>query len=107
MEEYKNQQLLNKLKAEEEELKKQIEKAQNEERMFEESNHFQELKIKTLEPQNIVVNKDKEQQIISKNTPNQNSNEREIQQKENDSIKLRNKKKKKKKNKKKKKKKRV
>jgi hypothetical protein len=91
MEEYKNQQLLNKLKAEEEELKKQIEKAQNEERMFEESNHFQELKIKTLEPQNIVVNKDKEQQIISKNTPNQNSNEREIQQKENDSIKLRNK----------------
>ena len=91
MEEYKNQQLLNKLKAEEEELKKQIEKAQNEERMFEESNHFQESKIKTLEPQNIVVNKDKEQQIISKNTPNQNSNEREIQQKENDSIKLRNK----------------
>ena len=92
MEEYKNQQLLNKLKAEEEELKKQIEKAQNEERMFEESNHFQELKIKTLEPQNIVVNKDKEQQIISKNTPNQNSNEREIQQKENDNIKYKKKK---------------
>jgi hypothetical protein len=83
MDEYKQQQLLmlkkeeNELKAEEEELKKQIEKAQNEERMLEESNHFQELKIETLEPQKIVLNKDEEQQIKIKKDQYQNSNEKE------------------------------
>ena len=103
IEEYKQQQLLmlkekeNELKAEEEELKKQIEKAQNEERMLEESNHFQELKKENLKPPKNLVNKDEEQQIIIKIDQNQNSNEEEIQQKQINSKKLKNKRKNKKK----------